>query len=96
MSDTAQTIINNLQERRHKLMLRVMQLGALAKRCAFEAVVHDSWKAKQEFRDAEQEADRLSNEVTMLDLALAEAHERLQSRGRDVDAVLQELFGSNK
>ena len=72
-------------------MIEVMQLGAIAKRCAFEACVHDSWKAKQGFRDAEQEGDRLTNEIAMLDLALSEALERLQSRGRDASDVMNEL-----
>jgi hypothetical protein len=73
VSDTAQNVINTLQERRHRLMIEVMQLGAIAKRCAFEACVNDSWKAKQGFCDAEQEGDRLTNEIAMLDLALSEA-----------------------
>jgi hypothetical protein len=30
MTDTQQNVINNLQERRHKLLLRVFELGAIA------------------------------------------------------------------
>jgi hypothetical protein len=98
MSEAHQNIINTLQERRHELMLRITQLEQIAKRAAFEAVTADSWKAKQDFRDAEQEADRLIGEVTFLDMALAEAYARLQSRGRDAGEVMQELglSGANK
>jgi hypothetical protein len=91
MSDTQQNIVNSLQQRRHDLMMRVTRLQAIAQRAAFYAVTEDSWKARQQFRDAEAEADRLANEVTMLDLALAEAYARLQSRGRECATVMQEL-----
>jgi ribosomal protein S20 len=89
-----QNIINTLQERRFKTMSRITELQTIARRCAFEAVVHDSWKAKQTFRDAEHEADRLASEVNILDLALAEAYERTQQR--DWKDVMAELMGANK
>jgi predicted RNase H-like nuclease (RuvC/YqgF family) len=91
LSEAAQNVINSLQERRAKLMMRVMQLEAIAKRCAFEVVVNDSWKAKQQFRDAEQETDRLTSEIEMLNLALQEAYTRLQQRGRDANDIMKEL-----
>jgi hypothetical protein len=91
MSDAAQHVIDTLQERRHDLMARIEQLQTIAKRAAFEACVHDSWKAKQAFRDAVQEADRLADEIEMLNLALQEAYTRLQSRGRDAGDVMKEL-----
>jgi hypothetical protein len=98
MSDAHQNIIDTLLERRHDLMLRIEQLQYVAKRAAFEACTRDSWKGKQEFRDAVQEVDRLTSEIEMLDMALAEAYARLQSRGRDATAVMQELglSGANK
>jgi hypothetical protein len=86
-----QNIINTLQERRFKLMLRITELQAVARRAAFEAVTADSWKAKQTFRDVEHEADRLASEVNILDLALAEAYERTQRR--DWKDVMAELMG---
>ena len=54
-------------------------------------VVNDSWKAKQAFRDAVQQADQLASEVDMLNLALQEAFGRLQQRGRDAGDVMREL-----
>jgi hypothetical protein len=96
MTEANQNIVNTLQERRHKMMLRVFELQAIAQRCAFEAVVNDSWKARQDFRDVEHEADRLSDEIGMLDLALGEAFARLQTQGRDWQIVMQELTGANK
>jgi hypothetical protein len=87
----AQNVIDNLQSRRHELMLRLNELQAGAQRAAFEAVVHDSWTARQRFRDIEHEADRLSEEIGMLDLAIAEAYARLQTRGRDAGEVMREL-----
>ena len=65
-------IIASLEQQRHQLMLRITQLQAIARRAAFEAVVNDSWKAREAFRSAEHEADRLA------ELALTEAHERVQ------------------
>jgi hypothetical protein len=91
LTDAHQNIIDSLQVQRHSLMMRVMQLEAIAKRCAFEAVVNDSWKAKQAFRDAEQETDRLTSEIEMLNLALQEAFARLQARGRDAGDIMKEL-----
>jgi hypothetical protein len=89
-----QNIINTLQERRFKMVLRITELQAIARRCAFDAAVHDSWKAKQTFRDAEHEADRLASEVNIIDLALAEAYERTQRR--DWKDVMAELMGEQK
>ena len=47
--------------------------------------------ARQRFREVEQAADRLSDEISLLDLATAEACARLQSGGRDVREVMREL-----
>jgi hypothetical protein len=91
MSDVAQNIVNSLQQQRCAIMIKLHALQADAQRHAFGAVVNGSWKARQDFRAAVEAADALSDEIGMIDLALAEAYARLQSRGRDVAEVLKEL-----
>jgi hypothetical protein len=91
MSDAAQNVINSLQRQRLELMIKLDALQTDAKRHAYHAVVHGSWKARQDFRDAVEAADQLSDEIAMTAMALAEAHARLQTRGRDVAEVLKEL-----
>jgi hypothetical protein len=56
-------------------------------------VVNGSWKARQDFPEVMQAADQLSDEISLLELATAEAYERLQTRGRDAGEVMKELFG---
>jgi hypothetical protein len=97
MSDAAQNIINSLHRQRLELVIKLNALQASARRHAFEAVVDGSWKARQDFRAVAEAADRFSDEIGMIDLALTEAYARLQSRGRDAGDVMQELgFGANK
>src|SRR4029077_6448108 len=91
MSDTTQNIVNTLQQQRGAIMTTLHALQAGAQLHAFGAVVNGSWKARQDFRAAVEAADALSDEIGMIDLALAEAFARLQSRGRDCDQVMREL-----
>jgi hypothetical protein len=87
-----QNIINTLQRQRLELMIKLDALQTAAKRHAFGAVVNGSWKARQDFRAAVEAADQLSDEIGMIDLALAEAYLRLQQPGRDCAQVMKELF----
>jgi ethanolamine utilization cobalamin adenosyltransferase len=97
MTDATQNIVNALQEQQHERMNRLNALQRDAQRHAFEAVVNRSWKARQDFRDLVEAADQLSDEIALTGMALAEAHSRLQSRGRDVAEVLKELnFGESE
>jgi ethanolamine utilization cobalamin adenosyltransferase len=97
MSDAAQNIVNALQEQQHERMNRLNALQRDARRLAFEAVVNRSWKARQDFRDVVEAADQLSDEIAMTGMALAEAHSRLQQRGRDAGEVMRELnFGGSE
>jgi hypothetical protein len=66
-----QNIINTLQSRRQELVFRFNVLQAQAQRYAFESVVNGSWKARQDFRDVAHAADQLSDEIGMIDLAMA-------------------------
>jgi hypothetical protein len=96
MTDAAQNTINTLQEQQHARLQKLNALQRDAQRLAFESVVNGSFKARQDFRDVVEAADALSDEIAMTALALAEAHSRLQSRGRDVAEVLKELnFGGS-
>jgi hypothetical protein len=98
VSETAQNTINSLHRQRLELVIKLNALQTAAKRHAFGAVVNGSWKARQDFRAAVEAADALSDEIGMIDLALAEAYARLQSRGRDASDVMKELglSGANK
>jgi hypothetical protein len=98
MSEATQNIINSLQQQRCAIMIKLHALQADAQRHAYHAVVNGSWKARQDFRATVEAADQLSDEIGMIDLALAEAYARLQSRGRDASDVMKELglAGANK
>jgi hypothetical protein len=98
LSNTAQNIVDSLQVRLHGLEIRLHALQADAKRYAFEACVKDSWRARQNFRDTVEAADKLSDEATMVSMALQEAYTRLQARGRDAGDIMKELglSGANK
>jgi hypothetical protein len=98
LSEAAQNIINSLQRQRLELMIKLDALQTDAKRFAYHAVVNGSWKARQDFRATVEAADQLSDEISMIDLALAEAYARLQSRGRDANDIMKELglTGANK
>jgi hypothetical protein len=95
LSDTTQNIVDSLQVRLHDLEVRLNALQAAAKRHAFEACVEDSWRARQNFKDAVETADKLSDEATMVTMALQEAYLRLQTQWRPVADVMRELkFGA--
>jgi hypothetical protein len=98
MSDAQQNTINALQEQQAVRMRKLNALQVTARRLAFESVVNGSWRAKRDFRDVVEAVDQLSDEIAMTAMALAEAHARLQSRGRDAGEVMQELgfSGANK
>jgi hypothetical protein len=91
VSEAAQNTINSLHRQRLELVIKLNALQASARRHAFEAVVDGSWKARQDFRAVAEAADQFSDEIGMIDLALAEVYARLQSRGRDCDQVMREL-----
>ena len=71
MSEAAQNVINSLQRQRLELMIKLDALQTDAKRHAYHAVVHGSWKARQDFRDAVDAGLMLGDEIVMIDLALA-------------------------
>jgi hypothetical protein len=97
VSDATQNIVNALQEQQHVRLQKLDALQVTARRLAFESVVNGSWRAKRDFRDVVEAADALSDEIAMTAMALAEAHARLQARGRDVAEVLKELnFGGSE
>ena len=73
MGEAAQNVVDSLQTHLRELELRLNALHLDAKRYAFEACVEDSWRAQQRFRDAVDAADKLSDEATMVNLALQEA-----------------------
>ena len=98
VSDATQNIVNALQEQQHVRLQKLDALQVTARRLAFESVVNGSWRAKRrDSRDVVEAADALSDEIAMTAMALAEAHARLQARGRDVAEVLKELnFGGSE
>jgi hypothetical protein len=97
MSEATQNVINSLEQQRCAIVIKLYALQADAQRHAFGAVVNGSWKARQDFRASAEAADALADEIGMIDMALAEAYARLQSRGRDAGDIMKELgFGANK
>jgi hypothetical protein len=86
-----QNVVNTLQTRLHALEARLFALELAAKRYAFEACINDSWRARENFRDTSEAADRISDEAAMVTLALQEAYARLATRGRDGREVMREL-----
>jgi uncharacterized protein involved in exopolysaccharide biosynthesis len=87
----AQQIVHDLEQRRHHLMLRVVALGEGVSKLAYDAVVHNSFMARQRLRELEDEGDQLHREIDLFDAALVEARRRVEAAGRDADDVMAEL-----
>jgi hypothetical protein len=87
----AERIISNLEKRRHEIMLRGAALDSDRARIAYDAMVRDSFIARQRWRELNEFTDKLIEEIDLLDAALAEARRRT---GRDCREVMVEIFGS--
>jgi hypothetical protein len=90
----AQTIVADLERARHQLLLRLEALDDGLNDLAYRAVVENSWIAKTKLRERQDEAERIIDEITLHDWALAEARRR--ALVRSADEVMAEIFGSKE
>jgi hypothetical protein len=88
---TAQTIVHDLERRRHELLLKHAKLGDEAFRLAYDALVHNSFMARQKLREIDEEAARLNDEIELHNMALVEARRRVATAGRDWREVMNRI-----
>jgi hypothetical protein len=72
----AERIISNLEKRRHAIMIQGVALDADRARIAYDAMVRDSFIARQRWRELNEFTDKLIEEIELLDCALVEARRR--------------------
>jgi hypothetical protein len=90
----AEHIARDLEERRHRLMIKHVVLSDQTLALAYDVAVHDSFVAKEKLRSLDHELERIADEISLLDRAFVSAVKRVSAR--DCDQVMQELFGANK
>jgi hypothetical protein len=77
MSTAEQIVRITLEAQRHTLMLRQEALRQAGPQLAYDILMNDSFIAKQEMRDAEDELGNLVDQIALHDLALIEARRRV-------------------
>jgi hypothetical protein len=91
----AERIARDLEERRHRLMMKHVVLSDQTLAYAYDVAVHGSFVAKEKLRSLDHELERIADEISLIDRAFVSAVKR--TTARDADQVMQELgFGANK
>jgi hypothetical protein len=87
----AQTIVADLERRRHEIMQRGAALDADRPRIAYDAMVNDSFLARMRWRSLDEATYKLIEEFELIEAALGEARRRAEVR--DAHTVMAELSG---
>jgi hypothetical protein len=92
----AERIARDLEERRHRLMIKHVVLSDQTLALAYDVVVNGSFVAKEKLRSLDHELERIADEISLIDRAFVFAVKR--ATARDADQVMQELgfTGANK
>jgi hypothetical protein len=85
----AEQIVRTLEAERHVLVLRLEAIRSAGAQLAYAILIEDSFQAKQELSDAEDEYAALEYRIALHDLALIEARRRAEAR--DAETVMLEL-----
>jgi hypothetical protein len=91
----AERIARDLEERRHRLMIKHVVLSDQTNTLAYDVVVNGSFVAKEKLRSLDRELERIAEEIGLIDRAFVFAVKRVTAR--DAGQVMRELgFGANK
>jgi hypothetical protein len=89
------TIASDLEQRRHRLMIKHVVLSNQTLALAYDVVVNGSFVAREKLRSLDHELERIADEISLIDRAFVESVKR--TTARDAGQVMQELgFGANK
>jgi hypothetical protein len=85
----AERIARDLEERRHRLMIKHVVLSDQTLALAYDVVVNGSFVAREKLRSLDHELERLADEISLIDRAFVSAVKRVTAR--DCDQVMFEL-----